>query len=115
MLERQLLAPQAVAAWAAETPDAPVLIRVEGERLTYGELLADSRRWAACFRQHGIVAETHVATLLAHSFDPHRTMLGLSWLRAIEVPLNVAYVGSVLEHALSLSEATTLVTTVELL
>ena len=32
-----------------------------------------------------------------------RAMLGLAWLRAVEVPLNVAYVGEVLRHALSLS------------
>src|ERR1700712_5456356 len=111
MLDRQLLAPHALARWGAKTPDAPVLIHVQGERLTYAELLADSRRWAACFQQHGVAAGTHVATLLANTFDAHRTMIGLAWLRAVEVPLNVAYVGAVLAHALAVSEATVLVTT----
>ncbi len=115
MLERDLLAPHALAAWAAKTPDAPALIYVDGERLTYGELLAESRRWAACLQQLGISAGTHVATLLPNCLQAHRTMLGLSWLRAVEVPLNVAYVGALLEHALSLSESTVVITSAELL
>jgi len=115
VLDRQLLAPHALAKWAALLPDSPVLIHVEGEQLTYAQLLADSYRWASCFREHGIGPGSHVATLFSGTFDAHRTMLGLGWLRATEVPLNVAYVGPVLEHALGVSEAAALVTSVELL
>ena len=32
MLDKQLLAPHALAAWAAKTPEAPVLVHVDGER-----------------------------------------------------------------------------------
>jgi crotonobetaine/carnitine-CoA ligase len=115
VLDRNLLAPHAVAHWAQETPDAPVLVHVDGDRLTYAELLADSRKWATCLRGLGIDAGAHVATLLPNAFEAHRTMLALGWLRAVEVPLNVAYVGEILAHALNLSEATTLVTTKALL
>jgi crotonobetaine/carnitine-CoA ligase len=115
VLDRNLLAPHALAHWAQKTPDAPVLVHVDGERMTYAELLADSRLWATCFRRLGIDSGSHVATLLPNIFDAHRTMLGLAWLRAVEVPLNVAYVGEVLRHALALSEVTTLVTTTALL
>ena len=115
MLDRRLLAPHALAEWAAKTPEAAVLVHVDGERITYSELLEDSHRWASCFRDHGIAGESHVATLLTNTFDAHRTMLGLAWLRAIEIPLNVAYVGPVLEHALRVSEAAVLVTSSELL
>ncbi len=114
-LDRGQLAPHALKHWAEQMPDAPVLVHVDGDRLTYGELLADSRRWATCLRRLGIDAGSHVATLLPNMFDAHRTMLGLAWLRAVEVPLNTAYVGDVLRHALTLSEATTLITTRELL
>ena len=115
MLDRRMLAPHALARWAAETPDAPVLVHVEGERLTYAQLLGDSHAWASCFRSLGVEAGTHVATLLPNCFAAHRTMLGLAWLGAIEVPLNVAYVGDMLRHALTVSEATVLVTSSELL
>jgi crotonobetaine/carnitine-CoA ligase len=115
VLDRNQLAPHAVARWAAETPDAPVLVHVDGERLTYAELLADSYRWATCLRGLGIDAGSHVATLLPNIFAAHRAMLGLAWLRAVEIPLNTAYVGDLLRHALTLSEATTLITTTQLL
>ncbi len=114
-LDRGLLAPHALKHWAEQTPDAPVLIHTGGDRLTYTELLADSRRWATCLRRLGIDAGSHVATLLPNIFDAHRAMLALAWLRVVEVPLNTAYVGDVLRHALTLSEATTLITTRELL
>jgi crotonobetaine/carnitine-CoA ligase len=115
VLDRSLLAPNAVREWARKTPDAPVLVHVDGARLTYAELLADSQQWATCLRRLGVDAGSHVATLLPNIFDAHRTMLALGWLRAVEVPLNVAYVGEILRHALTLSEAITLVTTKALL
>ncbi len=115
MLDRQLLAPHALAAWAAKAPDAPAVIHLDGERLTYAQLLADSQRWASALRSLGVAAGTHVATLLPNQVNAHRAMLGLSWLRAVEVPINTAYVGAVLVHALTLSEATVLICTRELL
>src|SRR5262245_59562182 len=106
MFDRRLLAPNALAAWAAATPDAPALVHLAGERLTYAELLTESHRWATCLRRLGIGPGTHVATLLADGLDPHRALLGLAWLRAVEVPLNPAYLGEMLRHALRVSEAT---------
>jgi carnitine-CoA ligase len=104
MLDRRVLAPHALARWAAEMPDSPVLVHVDGDQLTYSELLHDSYRWASSFEALGVSAGTRVASLLPNIFAAHRTMLGLSWLRAVEVPLNVAYVGDMLRHALALSE-----------
>jgi crotonobetaine/carnitine-CoA ligase len=116
MFDRRLLAPHALAHWAARTPDAPALVHVDGERLTYTHLLAESHRWATCLRDLGIGPGTHAATMLpSDGFDPHRAMLGLAWLRAIEVPLNPAYIGDLLRHALAVSEAQVLITTSALL
>jgi crotonobetaine/carnitine-CoA ligase len=44
-------------------------------------------------------------------FDAHRTMLGIAWLRGVEVPLNTAYAGRMLEYTLNHSDAEVLVTT----
>ncbi len=115
MLDRTLLAPHAVREWAAKTPDALAVVHVDGDQLSYADLLADSRLWATCLRRLGVAAGSHVATLLPNILEAHRTMLALGWLRAVEVPLNTAYVGEILRHALTLSEATTLVTTRALL
>jgi crotonobetaine/carnitine-CoA ligase len=115
MLDRAMLAPHAVARWARVSPDAPAVMHVEGERATYRELHHDSLSWARALGAIGVGAGTHVATLLPNRLCAHRTMLGLAWLRAVEVPLNTAYIGDMLRHALTVSEATVLVTTRELL
>ena len=51
--------------------------------------------------------------MLPNVFDAHRTLLAIGWLRGIEVPLNTAYVGSLLEYAVNLADITILVATAE--
>jgi crotonobetaine/carnitine-CoA ligase len=115
MLEQTCLAPHAVGRWAAETPDAIALEHVDGRRLTYSELHAHGQAWASAFESLGIGAGDHVATLLPNTFDAHRALIGLGWLRAVEVPLNTAYVGRMLAYTLDHSDATCLLTTSEYL
>ncbi|MEX1008760.1 MAG: AMP-binding protein [Acidimicrobiia bacterium] len=113
MLDRVCLAPHAVARWADETPDAIALEHVDGERVTYTELNTQSRAWASALEALGVSAGDHVATMLPNTFDSHRAVIGLGWLRAVEVPLNTAYVGRMLAYALDHADATTLVLTSE--
>ncbi len=89
MLAPTLLAPHAVRERAREIPAALAVVHVDGDgdQLTYAELLPTARTGR----------------------------LALGWLRAVEVPLNTACAGKILRHALSPSEATTLVTTKALL
>jgi crotonobetaine/carnitine-CoA ligase len=115
VLDRQLIPPHAVARWAMATPDAIALQHVDGPRVTYRELDEQSRHWAAALRGAGIAAGQHVATILPNTFAAHRTLLGLAWLRAVEVPINTEYRGAMLEHALRQSEATALITTADVL
>jgi crotonobetaine/carnitine-CoA ligase len=114
MIDRDLLAPNALVRWAAKTPDAPVLVHVDGSQLTYAELLAGSRRRAGALERLGVGAGTHVATMLPNHLDAFRVLVGLGFLRAIEVPLNPALIGDSLTHALAVAEPTVLVTTPEL-
>jgi len=109
MLEPTCLAPHAVARGAATTPDAIALEHVDGARLTYTELDRRARAWAGALAALGIEAGDHVATMLPNTFDAHLAMLALGWLRAVEVPLNVAFTGRMLAYSLSHSDATTLV------
>ena len=115
MLERDVLPPHAVARWAARTPSATAIQHVDGTRLRYGELHAQGLAWARALAGLGVAATTHVASLLPNGDLGHRALLGLSWLRAIEVPLNPAYVGGMLEHALLLSDSEYLLTVPALL
>ncbi|WP_051570945.1 AMP-binding protein [Cryptosporangium arvum] len=111
MLDRNGLPPHAVARWAALTPDAVASAHVDGRSLTYAALHAEATAWAGALSRFGVTAGTHVATLLPPGFSGHRALLALGWLRAVEVPLNTAYVGAMLRHALTLSDASHLLTT----
>ena len=109
MLDRTCLAPHALARWAAETPDAVALEHVDGSRLTYAQLHADALRGAAALTALGVQPGDHVATMLPNRFDAHRALLALAWLRAVEVPLNTALTGRILEYSLELADVTTVV------
>jgi carnitine-CoA ligase len=111
VLERDMLAPHGLARWAAIDPDQIALEHVDGQSLTYAELDHDGRTWASALQRIGVGVGTHVATLLPNIFDAHRTMLGLAWLRAVEVPLNTGYTGRMLEYTLEYSDTEVLVTT----
>jgi crotonobetaine/carnitine-CoA ligase len=113
MLERRFLAPHAIARWAAETPDAVALEQVGGDRLTYRRLLDETLLWAGAYRRLGVGASDHVATMIPHGLTVPKAWIGLGWLRSIEVPLNTAYVGSLLRYALDLADVTTMVIGVE--
>jgi len=109
VLDRRGLAPHALARWAAETPDVVALQHVDGERFTFDELHREALHWAGAFQSVGVTAGTHVATFLPNASIAHRSMLALGWLTAIEVPLNAAYQGRMLQYALDHSDSTVLV------
>ncbi|MEO8694746.1 MAG: AMP-binding protein [Acidimicrobiales bacterium] len=113
MLERRFLAPHAVAHWAGVTPSAIATQHVDGRSLTYAALHDSALQWAAAFMQLGITQGTHVATMLPIGFDSQLAMLGLGWLRAIDVPINVGYRGRLLHYALDHADVTTLVVATE--
>jgi carnitine-CoA ligase len=115
VLDRRCLAPHALAHWAAQTPDAVALEHVDGERFSFAELHSAALHWAGAFQAVGVDAGAHVATFLPNASVAHRSMLALGWLRAIEVPLNGAYQGRMLQYALEHSDSTVLVVTTELL
>ena len=109
MLDRSCLAPHAVARWAESSPDSVALQHVDGSSLTYRELDAEGRHWGSAFAAAGIREGDHVATMLPNDFDAHRTLLGLAWLRAVEVPMNVALTGRLLQYSLDLADVSAIV------
>ena len=110
------LGPHAVARWAAEQPDVVAIRAVEGDgdALTYAALDEKAHRWASALESLGVARGTHVATLLPNGPDAHAAWLGLGWLCAVEIPLNTALRGPLLEHALRASDAEIVIATREL-
>ena len=66
-------------------------------------------RWAAAYRRAGVTAGDHVASMVVHSFASYSVWLGLSWLKAVEVPANTGYRGNMLTYLIENSEARLLV------
>jgi crotonobetaine/carnitine-CoA ligase len=110
ILDRLMLAPHALRHWAEEYPGRIALQHVDGPSITYGELDQQARTWANAFERQGVGPGTHVATFLPNQFDSHRVLLALAWVRAVEVPVNAAYTGRMLEYALAHADVQVLVT-----
>ena len=108
ILARECLAPHAVSHWARVTPDAPAIQQVGGKPISYRELDRIARRWAAALRRIGVKRGTHVATLLPNGEHAQHAFLGIGWMAAVEVPVNAALTGSLLQYVLANSDATVL-------
>ena len=106
-------------AFSAELPGPPLLeqrarelgervaVEVVGrdERLTFADLHDSVLRWAGAFRRLGVQADDRVVVMVPTSVDAYRAWFGLSWLRALEVPVNTDYRGAILAYLIGHSKA----------
>jgi crotonobetaine/carnitine-CoA ligase len=91
--------------WAREQPDKTFAIFADGEQWTYGQMQALAIRTANALRGLGVKQGERVLVWLPNNADCLRVWFGLNYLGAVFVPINTAYRGSLLEHAIGLSEA----------
>ena len=73
---------------------------------TWGEILDEVRKTAALLRRLGVRQGDHVAMWLPNGRAAMRAWFAVNYLGAVIVPLNQAYRGRLLEHAITLSDAT---------
>ncbi len=100
---------------AAADPQAIYAIFEDDERWTYRETLAAAEGMAHALRELGVTNGDPVVSWLPNGPDALRTWFGSNLLGAIYVPLNTAYRGRLLEHAVGLSEARVAVVHADLL
>jgi crotonobetaine/carnitine-CoA ligase len=103
------LFPALVADRAREFPDRVFLEEVGGKSWTYSEYHDFALRWAEALRRVGVTAGDRVVTMLSPSAAASCAWLGISWLRAIEVPCNTAFRGRMLGYLVDNSGAETIV------
>jgi carnitine-CoA ligase len=101
--------PNLIAGRAAATPERLAIQCVDGTAMTYGQLHYENLRWAAAYRRAGVEPGHNVASMVVHSFASYSVWLGLSWLKAVEVPANTGYRGNMLAYLIENSEARLLV------
>ena len=109
MLAQAQVLPNLIAGRAGATPDRIAIQCVDGTSMTYGELHRQNVLWAAAYRRAGVGGGDHVASMVVHSFSSYSVWLGLSLLKAVEVPANTGYRGNMLAYLIENSEARLLV------
>ncbi|MCW8379730.1 AMP-binding protein [Streptomyces justiciae] len=105
VLDRDLVLPHIVRRTAEENGDRVFFQPVEGQAVTYAEVLAASYRWASVFARLGIGRGDRVLTMVPNRVEAYEIWLGLSWLGAIEVGLNTAYRGQMLRYTAEAAQA----------
>jgi crotonobetaine/carnitine-CoA ligase len=90
---------------AEATPDRPFL-EVVGDRCeTYGETLEAASRLASRLVELGVGQGDTVVIMAPNSFEAVHGWIAVNMLGAIDVTINTAYRGHLLEHALNMAEA----------
>ena len=91
--------------WAQSQPDKVFAIFADGETWTYAQTLREAITTANALKSLGVRQGERVLVWLPNSADCLRAWLGLNYLGAVFVPVNLAYRGNLLRHAVRLSEA----------
>jgi len=91
--------------WAAAQPDKVFAVFADGSEWTYRQTLDIARGTANALNRLGVRQGERVLVWLPNSADCLRVWFGLNQLGAVFVPLNLAYRGGLLRHALGISEA----------
>lgn len=95
--------------WAMEKPTRTAVIFEDGSYCNWEELLELTRRVALGLSGMGINRGDHVLSWQPNGREALLTWFGLNYLGAVYVPVNTAYKGMLLQHAVQLSDATHMV------
>jgi crotonobetaine/carnitine-CoA ligase len=90
---------------ATATPDEVFVRYADGEEWTYGEIHRRVRRAAAGLRALGVRQGEFVLTWLPNGPDALTIWFALNYIGAVYVPMNLAWRGRLLEHAVQLAGA----------
>jgi crotonobetaine/carnitine-CoA ligase len=91
--------------WAAAQPDKLFAMFQDGSTWSYAETLAHAVATANAFRALGVKQGDRVLCWLPNSADCLRAWMGVNFLGAVFVPINLAYRGNILAHVLKLADA----------
>ena len=104
-MELNKTVPALIAQRAAESPERIFIQEVGGRTVTYGAFHTEALKWAALFAELDVREGATVLTMLSPSVDAYAIWMGLSWVRAIEVPCNTDYQERMLAYLCSNSGA----------
>ena len=93
---------------ARRIPDKTFL-RTHTAAVTYGELNAAANRFGHAFRSLGLQKGDKVVTLMNNCLEHFYCWFGLGKIGVVDVPINTAYKGQILDYMIKNSEADVLV------
>ena len=91
--------------WAELQPEKIFAVFADGTNWTYAQTLQHAITTANALRALGVKRGEQVLCWLPNDSDCVRLWFGLNYLGAVYVPINLAYRGSLLRHAVALSDA----------
>lgn len=95
--------------WVREQPDAVFAKVYQGPEISYRDFQDVILRTAAGLAQLGVKQGDTVVVWAPNGLDCLRVWLGINWLGAIYVPINVGYRGNLLQHVIGISGAKVIV------
>jgi crotonobetaine/carnitine-CoA ligase len=101
--------------WAREQPRRNFLEFSDGTAWTFAEMRMRALRAAAGLRALGVTRGSHVLSWMPNEREAILGWFGANLLGAVYVPLNTAYRGAILRHAVALSDAKVLIAHASLL
>ena len=101
--------------WARERPDRNFLEFEDGSAWTFAESLDRVQRAAAGLRRLGVEQGSHVLCWMPNRREAVLAWFAANYLGAVHVPINTAYRGRLLQHAIAISDAQVMVAHASLL
>ncbi len=91
--------------WAQRSPDKVFVVFEDGTQWTYAQTQERVRARARALRQLGVGQGEHVLVWLPNGPECLVSWFAINYIGAVYVPINTAYRGGVLEHAIAVSDA----------
>ena len=85
---------------AHDTPDKIYVVFGDGSEWTYAEMLDRTKARALALQNLGVAQGDHVAAWLPNGAEALATFFAVNYIGAVFVPINTAYVGTILEHVI---------------
>jgi crotonobetaine/carnitine-CoA ligase len=101
--------------WAREQPQRNFLEFSDGTAWTFADMRTRALRAAAGLQHLGVERGSHVLSWMPNEREAILGWFGANLLGAVYVPLNTAYRGSILRHAVALSDAKVMIAHASLL
>lgn len=101
--------------WAREQPQRNFLEFSDGTAWTFADMRARALRAAAGLQRLGVTRGSHVLSWMPNEREAILGWFGANLLGAVYVPLNTAYRGAILRHAVALSDAKVMIAHASLL